>query len=92
MATNARRHQSTKPLQGDRLAHRAVEVLENGTYVGRARIGAEDQRGGSWYQSAYRAAVRAFGAGAYQLRPVVATTAAAHRQSSMKGHGANRAP
>jgi hypothetical protein len=67
---HTRQHDVTKSTQAGRLAHGAVEVLQNGTYVGRALNCPEDQRGGSWYQSAYRAAVRTFGAGAYELRPV----------------------
>ncbi len=47
----------------------AVHVWEHGEYLGQARIESEDSRGGgSWHQTAYRAAVRIFGAGSYDLR------------------------
>jgi len=46
-----------------------VHVWEHGEYLGQARIESEDSRGGgSWHQTAYRAAVRVFGAGSYDLR------------------------
>ena len=46
-----------------------AQVWEHGDYLGRVRIASEDSEGGGpWYQSAYRAAVRVFGAGSYELR------------------------
>ena len=46
-----------------------VHVWERGEYLGQARIESEDSRGGgSWHQTAYRAAVRVFGAGSYELQ------------------------
>ena len=46
-----------------------VHVWEPGEYLGRVQIEFEDSRGGGpWYQTVYRAAVRAFGAGSYEPR------------------------